>query len=399
MQGQNVFKLLFTFVVLALFTVSVVPQAGAISAADLNQKVVSGQLVQKVNAFAIIYDTTLSMNDAYKGGTKLNNERALFNLFNDTIPDVKMTATARAFGQFTLFGDSTSKTLFGPEAYAKSALSKALAPFKTGVGFSPLNAALDGAASDLRSQSDRLAIIIFSDGEDMEPFNPVAVAQKIKSEYGDRVCIYTVHIGDSAAGRKMLQQIADTSRCGSMVTGESITSPDAMGDFVEKVFLEAKKPEPVKVVVPPPPVVEQEVAKVKEAAPVVIPAPVAKPVPVFEKVTIAINVQFDTNKAVIKKKYYNEVKKVADFMNQYPSTLAVIEGHTDNVGKEAANIDLSRRRAESVKAYLVKNFGIESYRLSAFGYGPKKPVADNKTVKGRQMNRRVEAQLETIVKK
>jgi len=404
MQGKNIFKVLFTLVVLTLFMVSVAQQSGAASTAtDLSQKVISGQLVQKVNAFAVIYDLTLSMNDAYKGTTKLNRQETLFNLFNDTIPYMKLTSALRAFGQFTYFGEPTSKSLFGPGAYSKSAFREAVAPFTAGVGFSPMNAALDGAADDLRSQSGQLAIIVFSDGEDMEGYKPVAVAQKIKSDYGDRVCIYTVLIGESAVGRETLDEIANASQCGFMVTGESISSPEAMADFVEKVFLEAKKPEPVKAVAPPPPVVEQEVAKVKEAAPEVAPVPVAKPAPapapVLEKVTIALNIQFDTNKAIIKKKYNDEVKKVADFMNKYPSTLATIEGHTDNVGKEAANIELSRKRAESVKAYLVKNFGIESYRLSAFGFGPNKPVASNKTAKGKQMNRRVEAQFEAVVKK
>jgi OOP family OmpA-OmpF porin len=121
----------------------------------------------------------------------------------------------------------------------------------------------------------------------------------------------------------------------------------------------------------------QEIKAVKETAP--------------EKVSIALHVEFDTNKANIKPKYNQEIKKVADYMTQYPATTAVIEGHTDNVGNEAANVKLSQRRAESIKAYLVEKFGINGLRIKAVGYGPNKPIASNATDAGRQKNRRVDA--------
>ena len=67
-----------------------------------------------------------------------------------------------------------------------------------------------------------------------------------------------------------------------------------------------------------------------------------------------------------------------------------IEGHTDNVGEEAANQDLSKRRAASVKAYLMEKYSIEESRLQSQGFGETKPVASNDTPEGRQNNRRVE---------
>ncbi len=70
---------------------------------------------------------------------------------------------------------------------------------------------------------------------------------------------------------------------------------------------------------------------------------------------------------------------------------AEIEGHTCSIGTSAYNMDLSRRRAESVKAYMVKNFGIDPARLTTVGYGEEKPIADNNTRAGRMKNRRVYA--------
>jgi outer membrane protein OmpA-like peptidoglycan-associated protein len=118
----------------------------------------------------------------------------------------------------------------------------------------------------------------------------------------------------------------------------------------------------------------------------------AKPVP--EKVAITLNVQFDTGKANIKPKYHHDIKRIADFMSKYPSTSAVIEGHTDNVGKEAVNVKLSHRRAANIKTYLIHEFGIDSSRIQVMGYDYQKPMASNKTVDGRQKNRRGETHIE-----
>jgi OmpA-OmpF porin, OOP family len=117
-----------------------------------------------------------------------------------------------------------------------------------------------------------------------------------------------------------------------------------------------------------------------------------------EKVSIALAVEFDTGKADIKPQYREQIKKVGDFMKTYPETTAVIEGHTDNVGREESNLRLSTKRAESVRTYLIENFGIAANRLTARGYGSSRPVADNATPEGRQKNRRIEAVIETTVK-
>jgi len=110
--------------------------------------------------------------------------------------------------------------------------------------------------------------------------------------------------------------------------------------------------------------------------------------PDTETVSITLNVQFSTGQAIIKPTYHDDIKKIADFMHTYPSTSAVIEGHTDNVGKEVVNVRLSHRRAANIKAYLVEKFGIDRSRLKAIGYDYQKPIASNQTAEGRQKNRR-----------
>jgi len=115
-----------------------------------------------------------------------------------------------------------------------------------------------------------------------------------------------------------------------------------------------------------------------------------------EKITIELKVEFDTDKSVVKDKYREEIKRVADFMKQYPNTKATIEGHTDSRASDAYNLRLSNDRANAVRDYLVKEFGVEASRLNAKGYGESRPIATNDTEEGMQKNRRVWAVLEAV---
>jgi OOP family OmpA-OmpF porin len=132
-------------------------------------------------------------------------------------------------------------------------------------------------------------------------------------------------------------------------------------------------------VVPPPP------------APAPVPITEFKPAPLKEKITIDLRVQFDFDKSDIKPQYHDNIKKLADFMTKYPDVDAEIEGHTCSMGTSDYNKGLSHRRAESVKAYMIKNFGIDPARLTTVGYGESRPIADNNTRDGRIKNRRVHA--------
>lgn len=103
----------------------------------------------------------------------------------------------------------------------------------------------------------------------------------------------------------------------------------------------------------------------------------------------AKNIEFETGSDRIRTTSFKDLDNVVAIMNQYKDLKVNIDGHTDNIGKESANVDLSMRRAIAVNDYLVKK-GIPQNRLAASGYGPSKPIATNNTAEGRQKNRRVE---------
>ncbi|MCF6319344.1 MAG: OmpA family protein [Proteobacteria bacterium] len=98
---------------------------------------------------------------------------------------------------------------------------------------------------------------------------------------------------------------------------------------------------------------------------------------------------FDSGKSTIKQDAVENFSKVIDFINTYPSNNVRIEGHTDSSGSNQLNVKLSQRRADAVKALLVKN-GIGANQIEALGMGEEFPIAENTTHAGKAKNRRVE---------
>lgn len=98
---------------------------------------------------------------------------------------------------------------------------------------------------------------------------------------------------------------------------------------------------------------------------------------------------FDVDKTDLKGAAKTNIANLAESLNKNPQTNILIVGHTDNTGSDEHNMDLSIRRAEAVKSYIVSS-GVSSSRLSTQGKGESEPIADNTTADGRAQNRRVE---------
>jgi OmpA-OmpF porin, OOP family len=107
------------------------------------------------------------------------------------------------------------------------------------------------------------------------------------------------------------------------------------------------------------------------------------------------NIYFDFDKTTLKNESFVELDKVVDFLKQNPSVEIEISGHTDNKGSDDYNQTLSQGRSEAVVGYIISQ-GIDSFRLSAHGYGEVKPIDANDSEDGRANNRRVEF---TVMKK
>lgn len=162
-------------------------------------------------------------------------------------------------------------------------------------------------------------------------------------------------------------------------------------------YFSAPKAAPV-AVAPVPVMVKEEPkpAPVAAPAPAPAPAPVAAPAPreswktVFSDKPITIEgTSFDTSSAKLKPAADKKLNEVVDFAAKYKDANLEVTGYTDSRGSEKLNKTLSEKRAESVKAFLVKK-GVAAGRISTRGEGSANPVGDNKTDAGRTKNRRVE---------
>lgn len=101
------------------------------------------------------------------------------------------------------------------------------------------------------------------------------------------------------------------------------------------------------------------------------------------------DVLFASGRADLKAGTISHLDQLVAFLGKYPSRTVMIEGHTDNVGREYYNQGLSQRRADSVRSYIVRQ-GVDAARITTMGAGESTPVAGNETESGRQQNRRVE---------
>jgi len=341
-----------------------------VPAQDLNPKVKSGALVQKTNNFEVIMDTSASMDEPYKWNhfaytspmqtSVLEYEQHLVRLFNDTIPNLKLTAGLRDFaGKRWLSRPFDTKLWYGMSPWAKADLEKAIYAVNTGGVESPLDLALDAATMDLKPLAGKSAVIIFSDGLEMP--KAVASAQAMKAALKDNVCIYVVQVGPDkittdwpqGEGKALLDKVVKAGECGALVNAKDVETAAGMAAFVEKIFLGPPPP-------PPPPAA---------AAPVVVP-PAAAPGAAPEKLEA---VYFDFDKYLIKAEGREAIKRNAEWLQNNADKKVVIEGNCDERGTNEYNMALGQRRADAAAKYLM-DLGIGKDRVSTVSYGEEKPI-------------------------
>jgi outer membrane protein OmpA-like peptidoglycan-associated protein len=109
------------------------------------------------------------------------------------------------------------------------------------------------------------------------------------------------------------------------------------------------------------------------------------------------DVTFAVDSTTISPSFRAALDDVAASLQKYPNSLIDVMGHTDSTGSDSYNLDLSRRRAEAVKAHLVMR-GVSGARIATVGYGEQYPRADNTTEEGRALNRRVEIRITPITR-
>lgn len=335
----------------------------------------TSQYVQKIDNFIVILDTSETMAGLYKGATEMQMAQCTLARMNQCIPDIKLNGGLRVYGRgYGLFSIGQTDLLYGMTSYGKAGFSAALQKVTFPYGDSPMAKALNKATEDLKAVSGTSAVILVSDGKPTDQGVPEA-AQAMKNAYGDKVCMYTIQIGDDFAGGKLLEQLAKIGGCGFSVSADKLATCAEMSAFVEQVFFKNTCPD-------------------ADADGVCDGADACPGTPVGAKVNaqgcwIIGDVLFDFDKAVLRTDAAPVLDECVAVLKKCPTVKISIEGHTDNAGTSGYNLDLSRRRADAVKRYFVQH-GISTANLSTQGFGLSKPVASNATQAGRAQNRRVE---------
>ena len=364
------------------------------------------QYEPKVDNFMVILDKSSSMSWKYNEQKRLTIAKDFLNAMNQTLPEMKVNCALRTFGT-SGFGTPTV-LIYGPTEYSRKEFQGALDASERAIGRSPLGAAITAAGADLKESEGQIAVIIVSDGSDMDT-TPITAANNMKAKFGDRVCIYTVLVGDDPAGETLMKQVAEAGGCGFSVRADEFKDSGDMGDFVKNVFLAKivkpvmdsdgdgvtddldrcpNTPKGVKVDAHGCPLDSDGdgVADYLDKCP---NTPKGATVDARGCWTYAAKVMFDINSAEIKFEAYPMLDEAILILEKNPEMKVEIDGHTDNTGSAAYNMNLSERRAKSVMKYFVDK-GVEAGQLTTKGFGFTKLAASNDTKEGRTKNRRVE---------
>lgn len=311
---------------------------------------------QKTHNLVLVLDASSSMTERFNGVEKFVIGRDFLANFNETVPDLPLLAALRSFGHSPAFSDESTVMNFGLSEYSRPGIAGALAAIVPAGGPSPMSAALEAVADDLRDTEGEIAMVLVSDGKDIE-HSPLEAARALQARYADRLCIYTVLVGYDGEGRALLSSISQVAGCGQAVNAMDITSGAKMADFVAEVLLKKT---------------ETGLPEMSKAG-----------------TWVFKDIKFELDKAVLMKSSYPRLNDIVKILKTQSELKVEIQGHTDSTASDAYNLDLSRRRAQTVMKYL-QSKGIAPGRMTARGYGESRPIDSNDTEKGRSNNRRVE---------
>ena len=200
------------------------------------QKIDMPSYQSKVENFVIVLDASGSMRALHEGSTRLETAKAIVSRMNQTLPDLNLKGGLRTFGHSRSVSTEKTALMYGMAPYTKAGLQKGLDKVMKADGNTPLGDAIDAVNQDLGGTSGKTAVIIISDGASMSNA-PVEAATRLKKAYGDRVCIYTIGVGSTPAGNKLLSELSQTGACGFDTSAEDIATSTGMGGFVTKIFL------------------------------------------------------------------------------------------------------------------------------------------------------------------
>lgn len=342
----------------------------------------SGERIAIDQAMVLI-DTSSSISDTSNGAARVARS------FIAGMPDGNYEAGAVNFGGYArenLDLGRYSRSNFQGYAGAISDLNEG----------TPIHKALAEAGEALKGKTGRAAVVLVSDGvptdevgRDVPGSLSLEAASALKAAHGGSVCLHTVQVGADPAGTAFLQSLSGAVGCGTHRSAASLGTEGAYHAFEREVFLAAaqKPPTPTRqVAVKPGDADGDGVLDNVDSCPGTLAGAVVD----SRGCWVLPGMNFATNSAEIPAEGRSRLDgEVVPVLQRNPGVRIRIEGHTDDRGAAAYNQNLSERRAESVRSYLVSR-GISAGQLLATGYGEERPAAPNDTAANLRRNRRIE---------
>ena len=327
------------------------------------------EVVKTADNFIVLFDASGSMQDQYgkTGMKKIEIAESMFKERAARAPELDWNAGLYVYTPWKSFYEMQP---FNKMAFAE-AIDKMKA-YKPSISYknqpTPLGDGIKNLDPILAKLSGKTAVFIFSDGQFTLTGTktwPVPAAKEIASKHD--VSFYIISSAETPKGEKLVNDLAAVNASSRVVTFDAILSrPEYLTGAIYVVRDRAL-------------VETQLVSKV---------------------VGVELDsILFDFNSADIRPEYHNKLDALAKFLEDNPESYVVIEGFADATGDPTYNLLLSRKRAESVKNYLMQKeifsaaeanmSAIAEKRLVTTWYGPAVPEASDETAEGRQLNRRV----------
>lgn len=344
----------FVFFILAFGMISNVWAFEIITKDDIRQGIiVNVDLMKTADNAIILFDSSSSMNKPYKdtGMSRYDVAKQALMERNEYFPDLGFN--------FGLYLYTPWKEIYPVQKYDRDKFAKALEslpPKATSATF--LTDGLKRLDKILAPLEGRTSVFIYTDGSDTNKgagmIKPSAIAAKLAKKYN--VCFYIISTADDYYSKDLFTK--DYNFCSRVI---------GFDDFIDRPGYNSEALFTVKATKNIVTITDKKVVGIKTK-----------------------NFLFDFDKTMLSQDARERLEILAAFLKENPTAFAALAGHTDNIGPEDYNMGLSRRRTQSIGAYLVDEFNVDKSQLVMFWFGQLNPIADNATPEGRQQNRRVE---------
>jgi OOP family OmpA-OmpF porin len=334
--------------------------------------------VQRIETLLVIFDATSTMNDQAFGQKKLDVSKNVLTMLNHELKHLELTSGLRTV-------NSKTQLIYGLSRHNPHEYQMAVNNVTSAKGNISMSAAINAGKYDLKSVSGNVAMIIISDGMSCNNY-ALKSAEIMGSDYGNRLCLYTIRVGNHPKGATYLNQLPEKTACGFSVAASKLNSQLAMKAFVQSIFFAGSTEG----------LVEMDIqAGDSDGDGISDDVDKCNRTPDGAVVNADgcwnINkIYFDWNKANVQQQFKQKLMNAVEVFKANPYLRIELQGHTDNTGSVDYNQVLSEKRANNVKRVLIKE-GVSENQLSTQGFGFTRPEASNDSEENRSLNRRVEA--------